>query len=564
MALSKTGALGLTFKYKKHARAFRRITGNASLNLARAHVVRFFSAVAANVIVTARRAKRRISRVLAFASGLDAALLHKTAVSVERENVAIEGSVKIESIPVSVTYALGNISRYIPYLYFKLTNTIKLLKPTRTSLIIITALTITVLAARSFFSVGLEVYINNYPVGYVADAQTYNDAAHAAELQAGAQLGRPYALKYEPEYRLAYVRKDQLMDPAVLQNLLFSGVKELRPMYVLSVDNKIIGALPYREGIDEALEAILSGYAGNDANTRVKFAQNVQIDYRTIDITYGTTLETIKNKLNARSGTTVLYTVKKGDTVSQIANANGMTVAQIAQLNPNLDMGRISIGQEITLATTKPLLTVKKTQTIVYNQTVGYKTVYEQSAKLYTYETVTKVKGKEGTSRITADVVYENGRETGRTILETKVLSKPVDMVIVKGTKIPPPEAPTGTFMWPARGNITSRFGPRWGGTHTGLDIANKKGTTVVAADGGVVVSAKYSGSYGNLVIISHGNGVETYYAHNSAFTCKAGDKVRKGQPIAKMGSTGRSTGPHCHFEVRINGVAKNPINYLP
>ena len=86
----------------------------------------------------------------------------------------------------------------------------------------------------------------------------------------------------------------------------------------------------------------------------------------------------------------------------------------------------------------------------------------------------------------------------------------------------------------------------------------------IVAADGGTVTYAQYTGGYGNLVKISHGKGVETYYAHNSSFLVKVGDKVAKGQPIALMGSTGRSTGSHCHFEIRINGVTYNPLNYLP
>ena len=119
-------------------------------------------------------------------------------------------------------------------------------------------------------------------------------------------------------------------------------------------------------------------------------------------------------------------------------------------------------------------------------------------------------------------------------------------------------------MMEPVQGIISSRFGIRKRDNHKGLDIANSAGTTVRAAASGTVTYAQYNrGGYGNLVIISHGNGIQTYYGHNSKLYVSAGQTVSQGDPIAAMGSTGISTGPHCHFEIRINGVAHNPQNYL-
>lgn len=115
----------------------------------------------------------------------------------------------------------------------------------------------------------------------------------------------------------------------------------------------------------------------------------------------------------------------------------------------------------------------------------------------------------------------------------------------------------------PISGIITSRFGSRWSGSHTGLDIAASTGTPIKAAAGGTVSFSGSKGSYGNLVIISHGNGVQTYYAHCSKLYVKAGDKVSQGDTIAAVGSTGNSTGPHLHLEIRQNGNPLNPENYL-
>lgn len=115
----------------------------------------------------------------------------------------------------------------------------------------------------------------------------------------------------------------------------------------------------------------------------------------------------------------------------------------------------------------------------------------------------------------------------------------------------------------PVSGTITSRFGRRSSGTHTGLDIATSLGTPIGAAAAGTVSYAGWKGSYGNLVVIDHGNGVQTYYAHCSAIYVSAGTPVAQGQTISAVGSTGNSTGPHLHLEVRVNGVCQNPQNYV-
>lgn len=119
------------------------------------------------------------------------------------------------------------------------------------------------------------------------------------------------------------------------------------------------------------------------------------------------------------------------------------------------------------------------------------------------------------------------------------------------------------SLIRPVSGTITSRFGRRSSGVHTGLDIANSRGTPIYAAASGTVSFAGRSGGYGNLLVIDHGNGVQTYYAHCNSLVASAGQYVSQGQLIAYMGTTGNSTGPHLHLEVRVNGVCQNPQNYV-
>ena len=118
-------------------------------------------------------------------------------------------------------------------------------------------------------------------------------------------------------------------------------------------------------------------------------------------------------------------------------------------------------------------------------------------------------------------------------------------------------------MIYPVNGPLTSGFGMRWGRMHEGIDIAVGTGTPVVAAASGVVISAGWGGGYGNLVVIDHGGGVATAYAHNSRIIVSSGQSVGQGAVIAYSGSTGHSTGPHVHFEVRIGGSAVDPLPYL-
>lgn len=130
------------------------------------------------------------------------------------------------------------------------------------------------------------------------------------------------------------------------------------------------------------------------------------------------------------------------------------------------------------------------------------------------------------------------------------------------GTAAPSAPPPSG-FIWPARGTLTSSFGPRWGRMHEGIDIAGASGSPIVAAASGTAIVAGWSGGYGNLVVVDHGNGMSTAYAHNSTIAIAVGQRVSQGSVIAGMGTTGNSTGVHSHFEIRVNGGAVNPMGYL-
>ena len=215
-------------------------------------------------------------------------------------------------------------------------------------------------------------------------------------------------------------------------------------------------------------------------------------------------------------------------------------------------------------ATNEPRITIRSTETATYTAPVAYDVQYIDNASLYEGETEIKTHGQDGTDLIVATVERVNGEEVSRTVVSTTRITEPVAEVQYRGTKPIPATQGTGAFHYPlTHYTISSYFGMRWGTLHTGVDLAAPYGTKIYASDGGTVTFAGWKGSYGYLVIISHGGLYETYYAHCSKILVSVGDNVYQGQNIALVGSTGYSTGPHCHFEIRYNGTPYNPLNYL-
>ncbi|MBQ9117429.1 MAG: peptidoglycan DD-metalloendopeptidase family protein [Clostridia bacterium] len=198
---------------------------------------------------------------------------------------------------------------------------------------------------------------------------------------------------------------------------------------------------------------------------------------------------------------------------------------------------------------------------------IAYETVYQNSSSYYEGVKKLKTAGKAGEKQLTYRVTYSGDAETERKLTEEKTVTKPVNEVILVGTK--KSTASTGSYAWPTKSiYITSRYGWRtvFGKReyHYGIDLRAAVGTSIYAADGGEVIYVGTQSGYGKLIQIRHDNGDLTYYAHLNSFSVKKGDRVYKGQLIAKSGQTGRVTGPHLHFEIRKNGVRVDPEKYLP
>jgi murein DD-endopeptidase MepM/ murein hydrolase activator NlpD len=194
----------------------------------------------------------------------------------------------------------------------------------------------------------------------------------------------------------------------------------------------------------------------------------------------------------------------------------------------------------------------------VYKEKYNKKVKYVKTDSLYEGQTKVKTKAKKGIRKVDAMVTYTNGKETDREIVEQDVIKEAVAKTVLVGTK----EA--NTFVMPMKNmNLSSPFGSRWGRQHAGVDLTTPIGTPVMASRGGKVTYASWMSGYGYCVFIDHDNGYVTKYAHLNSINVSVGQKVSQGQVIAQSGNTGRSTGPHLHFELIKNGVPVNPMNYI-
>lgn len=333
------------------------------------------------------------------------------------------------------------------------------------------------------------------------------------------------------------------------------------------IDGKRVAIVDNEETAKSVLDAVLATFAvPSDATTyeEIGFAEEIQTKKITTKLGLVEHPDAVIQKILTGAEEIKTHTVAAGETLSGIAKKYQIKLADLQAANPLVNPARLSIGQQIVLTQAVPMLTVQTVEISTLTEYIDYPIVYENSASIYQGETSTKVAGKKGERQVLAKIVKNNGMEVARLELESQITKEPVTSVVLVGTKELPLRQGTGTFIYPVTGaKLSSGFGRRWGRMHYGIDLAISKGTKIRASDGGTVIFSGYSGSYGYVVKIDHGGGFVTVYAHCSKLHVKVGEKVYQGQHIANVGSTGRSTGPHCHFEVQYLGVQKNPLNYL-
>ncbi|MEG1999982.1 MAG: M23 family metallopeptidase [Evtepia sp.] len=463
----------------------------------------------------------------------------------------------------TVSAPFGRLARHIPRALHQ-RDVARAERPLRSAVpFLIVSVCIGLFAVISaFYTPCYSLRVNDEPFAYVQNETVLDLVTKQVEGQVSAILGTDYTLELQTSISPVLAKNELVSSSSQLADDLFSAIPSIAMAYVLTVDDVPVGAAPDRATLDSALNTRLAQFSDPTVTAR-SFQNDIRITKKYVPAVDANQSPTqLIAHLTATAPQTISHIIAPGETLDSIALAYHMNYDQLLALNPNLNTTPWQIGQSLNVTKDVPCLSVATVEHISYTQVLEAP-VYEQTSdSLYIGERQILQPGEAGEAVLQADVTLLNGEEQSRTILSNIVAREPTATIIAVGTKELPP-----AFVCPTAGRITSPFGYRYifGSTsfHTGVDIANPYGTPISASQSGTVTFSGPQGSYGNLVILDHGNGFQTYYAHCSSILVAPGDPVVSGQVIAQTGTTGRSTGNHLHFEIRFNRVPIDPLQYI-
>lgn len=434
-----------------------------------------------------------------------------------------------------------------------------------------------IVAYATSIQYGTKLYVNGQLYGYVQDETVFAEAEQLVQDRITYLSGNDH-LEFTESYESdTYDGQETLTKQEIADRMLATIDADVEEGYALYVGEELYGIVKDKTRIENTLESLLDKYRTGVDGERVEFVKSIRFDdglYLTDSITNDSG---IISRLTEMKSVDAYYTVVDGDSPSLIADKLDISMTELYQLNPWLEAGYVYTGDQVLSHRAEPFLTVRITRTEVYEQETPYETEYVDDSSRYEGGQYTYIEGVPGTEQVTADVSYINGYETSRNVLSTVKLTDPENEVIYVGTKQRPSgltstEAGTpGKFIWPVGnggGAIYEQmygYGGYYG--HKGIDISYCEwGTPIWAADSGTVVKVGWDPyGYGNYVIIEHASGWRTLYAHMSDIHVSTWQEVTQGDWIGDMGSTGRSTGTHLHFEVITpDGYNVNPPDYLP
>lgn len=425
----------------------------------------------------------------------------------------------------------------------------------------------------------LKVEYNGAVIGYI---QSESDFYKAEKLMKARLTNENYIKPIDAVPRFTIVTdtnhevtsQDELIDSIIS----FSG-NQIIDANGLYVDGRFIGALEDADPLLDFLSDTLESNKTGEKSEKISFVKKVEVKNGLYPVSSLRDKEYMFEKLSSMEETKKTYIVEAGDVPGGIAQKFGMPYKTLKQLNPNIE-NELFIGQEVLISAAVPYLGIQRTVTETYENEIPFKIEKTVDEKYDVGYSKVVREGENGIKKITAQTTYVDGIQTEKNIISSEIVKEPVNEKIVLGGKVPVKNniqpgnnnsnntsSSTSTsssgFIWPTVGGITTcRF---WGYVgHSGQDIGVKIGTPIYAMASGTVVISRYAAtSYGNQIMIDHGGGYRTRYAHNSQLLVQVGDWVEQGQLIAYSGNSGRSFGPHVHVEIILNGQCQDPAKYI-
>ncbi len=421
----------------------------------------------------------------------------------------------------------------------------------------------------------LIVFADGEEIGCVETEAAYLDVKN--ELKEN--LGQGYDAEAFPKitYSLSFVSPDRFTDADTLYGRLleFCDDDTVNACGVY-IDGTLTAVLYSEVQARGVFDDLLKEKLSDEKNYTASFVQNIEYRQGLYPESCIKTAKELKNILLDGKAVTESHIAGSGDTAASVAQKYNMSEKDFRELNSLSEDDALEEGKVYSVEEKESILSFKEIRTEVTVQSVEYDRIEIESPALYSGSTRVLLEGKDGFAQVTSFVTYIDGKKTSDTEVSRLTVTDAVSERVQVGTK-PLDEAYSnsmgGIFLWPIVGayGINSDYGYRWGKLHAGIDLGmggaagTSLGKSIIAVAQGTVIVAGVHSSYGYYVIIDHGNGLQTLYAHclEQSLMVVPGQTVVAGQPIARVGSTGYSTGPHLHFEVRVNGNRVNPRPYL-
>jgi murein DD-endopeptidase MepM/ murein hydrolase activator NlpD len=415
------------------------------------------------------------------------------------------------------------------------------------------------------------VHVDGEVVGYVHDVLELQESFD----EVVAELEEEYEQDITPSQQIEFVRvrgeKVEVADVGTLKETLLDCVSLETQGHMLVIDDQEVLCVVSYEEAEQILEKIKEDYISkhkvkNTVIEKVEIEEEIEILKKDVPINAFIEPEEAVSYLLTGGVETQTYKVADGDSLWSVSKKFSISLEDLRTANPDIKGDKLSIGQQLSLEVVSPYLNIISTEKMTETVRIAFGEEVKRDANMWAWERRVAQRGQSGQKEVVYEVVRRNGKIIEKEVKSETVVQAPVPQIVVRGSKQDSGSriVGTGRFLWPVQGRITSRYGSRSGGFHTGVDIAAPRNTPIRAADDGTVTVAVYSRvGYGNRVEVSHGNGFSTLYAHCNSLAVRQGQTVKKGQIIAYVGSTGRSSGDHLHFEIRINGNHVNPMRYF-
>lgn len=420
-------------------------------------------------------------------------------------------------------------------------------------------------------SYGLTLECQGTPIATISDESVYKEANHMIIDQLSTK-NKPGIANAATQVKVSPINKEECCkSPSEIKDKIIEKSQGIiAEGYGIYVNKKFITAGKNEKEIRDITDSILAKAKEKNIEVTVEFKEKLEIKKGIFSPEEIKSNEDIKKILSDGIETFSEYTVKEDDTVLSIAEKFGITPKELLSINKAKE-NSIKVGDKLTIKNIKKVLHINIFKIVDEEIEIQANIeTTEDPEKLKGTEEVTQ-EGKNGRELVTYKVEYDiTGKEIAKTEVERKIIEESIPKKITIGTK-----KEIDGFIWPVpySKKITSPFGfradphgRRSTAFHSGIDIAGGglKDKTVVASKSGKVVCAKHSNKgYGNHIIIEHSNGMKTLYAHLESIKITEGQTVSQGESIGIIGTTGDSTGLHLHFEVKVNGEAKDPQNYV-